>query len=86
MKLIWHDTEIECSIAVKNEDEILLYDLNRTLIKRIFNIQPAEWKFISLQNGEWTSVNEIPSEIDLLRADLDYCMMLLEETNEINMG
>ena len=77
----------ECSYAARTETEVILYDANHELISRISGIYGDEWDYISIENGEWSEPEEAPSEKDILnarldqmQADLDYCLMLLEDS------
>lgn len=79
VRFTWHDVEYECAYAVRNSDSIFLYDEHYNLINQIINITKSEWKHIILQNGEWSEQKDIPNEIDHLRADVDYLMMIIGE-------
>ena len=76
--LHWYEQTFTGDIAVRKDDSVALYDSNYNIVTEIFNIHGNEWQHISIQNGEWSDPSVIPSETDKLRADLDYCMMLLE--------
>lgn len=77
---------IECARAAKSEHNVILYDENDNVIWTVSNIYGDEWSFISLEGGEWEEILPEPTEVEILqnyvqvlRADLDYCLMLLEE-------
>ena len=70
MIVIWNDTQFECSRAVKYPDRVIFYNENNQVINSIFNITEKEWKNIHLQNGD-----DIPTEEDYLRADIDFLTM-----------
>lgn len=80
-----HSTYV-CSYAAKSDTEVVLYDENRNVIEHIQNVKGNEWNYISIFGGEWedlpeelTSEEIIQNRIDMLQADLDYCLMLLGE-------
>ncbi len=96
----WRNITYDYPYAVRKNSSITFYDEFFNYITDIIGISPEEWNYISIQEGEWTRVTEIPTEIDrlkadldfltmenesfaeeneLLRADLDYCLMMLEE-------
>ena len=68
-------TAYPCEKACKTDHEVILYDENDVEIFRISNISDCEWNFITIEDGEWTTE---PTEMEIMRADLDYCLMLLE--------
>lgn len=65
--------------AAKTETEVILYDENNKEVIHLINVIGDEWNYISLENGEWFSPSDIPTEIDKLRADIDYLMMIIGE-------
>lgn len=76
----------ECSKAAKSDSEIVLYDAQNNEIQHISNIVGEEWNYIQIFNGEWEDLEQMPTQeelfnakIDKMQADLDYCLMLLEE-------
>lgn len=78
MQVIWRDGVFECAKAAKTDSEVILYDENNNEINRIFNITDEEWNYISIQNGEWT---KIPTALDIMRADVDFLLMLNEKND-----
>ena len=77
--LNWYEQTFHGAKAVRGDHSVTLYDDNYNIVTQIYNIYGNEWEHISIQNGDWSDPEEIPTEMDRLRADLDYCMMLLEE-------
>ena len=75
----WNDETIICDKAVKNPTSIEIYDAHDNLIQTIEPISVKEWDKISLEGGTWTEKFDILTDNDKLRADIDYCMMLLED-------
>ena len=80
-----HDVYTGAS-AAKNDHEFAVYDENRKELHHVRNIYDDEWNCISIQNGEWLDMDTLPAREDIvdgkiekLQADLDYCLMLLEE-------
>lgn len=81
VKLLYGRSEYSADKAVKTETEVILFDDNRSEILHLSNITENEWQYISLEEGEWSDLDEIPSDIDILRADVDYLLMLSETEN-----
>lgn len=79
MKLHYFNELIDCTKAVKSEKAAYLFDKNDNLIFEIQHIAPKDWPYIILEDGEWTDISEIPTELDKLRADVDYILMILDE-------
>lgn len=79
MKLHYFNELIDCTKAAKSETEAFLFDENNSLIFEIHHIAPKDWLHIILEDGEWTDISEIPTELDKLRADVDYILMILDE-------
>ena len=75
----WRDQVMECAVAVKGNTYVELYNDHEYLLYRIDNISFDEWQYISISGGEWTEPSEIPTDIDKLRADVDYILMLIDE-------
>lgn len=99
VKVIYDGAEYECSKAARSDDEVVMYDDENRVLNRISGIIGDEWNYISIEDGEWLDINDMPTtfdmtksdidylimandfllmENDILRADLDYCLMLLE--------
>lgn len=78
VKLRWYENEYVAEKAVKTENSVILYSDGHEII-RIRDIYGAEWSNIELLEGEWTPESEIPTAIDILRADVDYLLMLLDD-------
>ncbi len=86
MIIHWNDIDLTCAKAVRNHDSIELYDENDNFMNKIEQISHEEWNHISMEEGFWSDRSEIKTpeqklreENAALRADLDYCLMLLEE-------
>ena len=79
MILHWNDESIPCSKVVRYPESIEVYDENDILIQRIDSISIVEWDHITLEYGDWSDPADIPSETEKIKADLDYCLMLLED-------
>ena len=75
----------QCEKAVKGDHDVYLYDENNELTAHISNIWNEEWDAFQIYGGSWINVEDEPGETEILqneiaslRADLDYCLMLLE--------
>ena len=62
-------------IAVRGANYIALYDEDYNELQRIINIYGREWEHISIEGGEWSSPDVIPTAEDHLRADIDFLTM-----------
>jgi hypothetical protein len=83
--LRWYDTTRTGDIAVRGYDYVALYNNDYTEVFRVVNIRGAEWNRISIEGGDWTDPEAIPSKEEILRADLDFLSMeneYLEMQNE----
>lgn len=69
-----YDEEYVCSKAVKGENYIRLYDENDVCIFSCEGIMSFDG--YSISGGDWSEPE--PTEDEMLRADLDYCLMILE--------
>lgn len=78
MVLLYYDDEIECSYATRDIDSFKLYDENYNVISETVNISPEEWEHVSIQDGDWSGEQQIPSEVQKIRADLDFLLMMQE--------
>ena len=75
MILHWYDNTYTGAIAVRGVDYAALYDEELTEIVTIINIYGREWEHISIEGGEWSSPEAIPTMEDHLRADIDFLTM-----------
>lgn len=75
--LHWHNEVFTADKAVRDGTEIILYDAQNNEVRRISNVIGREWGNISL-DGEWTEPSEVPTQQEVLRADVDYLLMLQE--------
>ena len=73
--LHWYDQTFIAQYAVKGTDYVALYGLDFVQTMRIINIHGQEWKHISLDGGEWSDPESIPSGEEILRADIDFLTM-----------
>ena len=86
--LRWYKETFTADKAVRKDDSIILYDENNREIQRIVHISVNDWKHITL-DGTWTNALDIPTDEERInslmmqneqqQADIDYCLMLLEE-------
>ena len=76
--LHWYGETMTAAKAVRGADYVSLVDEENRETRRIINIRGAEWQHITLEGGGWTDPAEIPTEMDRLRADVDYLLMLEE--------
>lgn len=81
--LHWYSESFIASKAVKGPDWVALYDDQYKEIQRIIHIYGNEWNHIQL-DGEWTDPIDIPSETEILRADMDFITMENEYLTEQN--
>ena len=72
--LHWYDNEYTAQYAVKGTDYVALYGLDFVQTMRIINIHGQEWEHISI-DGEWSEPSDIPSQEEILRADVDFLTM-----------
>ena len=86
MVFIYGTDMFECSKAAKSDTEVVLYDSLDNEIHHLSNIIGEEWNYIQLVNGEWSELEPQPTpeevlnaRIERLQADMDYCLMLLDE-------
>ena len=86
MFVIYGADTYECFKAAKSDCDIVLYDAEDNVIQRISNIIGDEWNYIRIADGEWQDLEPEPTpeevlqnKIDQIQADLDYCLMLLDE-------
>ena len=75
MILHWYDNAYSGAIAVRGVDYAALYDEDYNETQRIINIYGREWEHISIEGGEWSSPEIIPTAEDHLRADIDFLTM-----------
>ena len=73
--LHWYDNTYTAQYAVKGTDYVALYDEAFAETQRIINIHGKEWEHISLEGGEWSEPSDIPSQEEILRADVDFLTM-----------
>ena len=73
--LHWYDETFTGDIAVRGYDYVALYDENYNEVRRIINIYGTEWEHISIDGGEWSHPDVIPTAKDYLRADIDFLTM-----------
>ena len=76
MIIKWHGVSYECAHAVQGYDWVKGYDAQYNEVCEIINIRGEEWDNISLEGGEWES--SVPTQQEILRADVDYLLMLQE--------
>ena len=75
MILHWYNETYIGAIAVRGYDYVALYDEDYNELQRIVNIYGREWDHISIEGGEWSSPDVIPTTEDHLRADIDFLTM-----------
>lgn len=87
MILHWHDATFECSYAVRTNNEIILYDSEYNVIEKFFNVPPSKWDNFQLEGGNWSNTGDVPTDMDRIRADIDYLLMrdqeMIAEISEI---
>ena len=76
--LHWYDTTYTGDIVVRGNDYVALYDGDYNELQRIINIYGREWEHISIDGGEWSSPDVIPTTEDHLRAEIDFLTMEIE--------
>ena len=69
-----YNEEYECTKAVKGDDYIRLYDENDYCILSCEGV--SSFDGYSISGGDWSEPE--PTEDEMMRADLDYCLMMLE--------
>lgn len=72
--LHWYDQTYTAQYAVQGADYVALYDEAFAETQRIININGQEWEHISI-DGEWSEPSDIPSQEEILRADVDFLTM-----------
>lgn len=84
--VIYGISTYECFAASRTDHDIFMYDENWKVIEHISNVHGEEWNYVFIQNGEWADPAVILSEeerlnarLNQMQADLDYCLMLLDE-------
>ena len=73
--LHWYDKTVTGDIAVLGDGYVTLYDNEYNVLIDVRNISGAEWNHISIEGGEWSSPDVIPTTEDYLRADVDFLTM-----------
>ena len=71
----WYEMTFDGEYAVKNGDNIVVYDADYNEVQRIQNLTYRDDDFISIEGGEWTAASEIPTETDRMKADIEYLQM-----------
>lgn len=61
--------------ACKSDSDFRVFDEYGKMIDHVSNISKSEWNWISLDQGEWSDPIDIPTESDVLRADVDFLTM-----------
>jgi len=74
--------ELTADKAVRLADKVVLYDSLNKVKHEITGIDSTSWENIELLEGEWTPESEIPDKFDILRADVDFLLMLSGESDE----
>ena len=74
----WYELSFDGEYAVKNGDNIVVYDADYNEIQRITNLTYRDDDFISIEGGEWTAASEIPTALDRLQAQVDFLEMWRE--------
>ena len=69
-----YDEEFECAKAVKGSNFVHLYDEQNNCLLSCEGI--SSFDGYSISGGDWSEPE--PTEDEMLRADLDYCLMILE--------
>ena len=78
------NSEFECDHAAKSEHDVAGYDENNHLLFHISGIWDEEWDWFSIDGGEWLNFDEMPSEKEVLDADLNYMTMMNEFLEDKN--
>ena len=66
--------EVRCAKAIKGNDYIHLLNANNELIVSFEGI--TSFDGYSISGGDWSDPE--PTNDEMIRADLDYCLMMLE--------
>ena len=74
----WYELSFDGAYAVNNGDSIVVYDADYNETQRITNLTYRDAAHVSIEGGEWTNAEEIPTETDRLRADLEYALMMVD--------
>ena len=82
--LHWYSQTFMSEYAVRGGDYVALYDDSFSEVRRIVNIYGQEWEHISIEGGEWSDPEDIPSENEVLRADMDFLTMENEYLEQVN--
>lgn len=61
--------------ASKTDSDFYVFDEYGKITDHLSNISPNEWNYIHLEEGIWSEPGDIPSETDVLRADVDFLTM-----------
>ena len=80
MVRVIYDLDIfEGYAAAKSDTDIWIYDENWNVINHISGIYGDEWNFISIENGEWTDLSDVPDPGDFLRNRINQLENMLYE-------
>ena len=72
--LHWFDIEYTAHKAIRGNDYVILYDENNNETQRIEGIYGKTWDHIFIE-GKWSYPEDIPTETETLRADVDFLTM-----------
>ena len=77
MVTINYDTRvINGAKAARSDHAFKVYDESGYEIYHVDNIWNEEWDRITIQNGEWLNLSNMPTEEDVLRSEVSYLTMM----------
>ena len=74
----WYELSFDGAYAVNNGDHIVIYDADYNETQRITNLTYRDAPHVSIEGGEWTNAEEIPTASDHMRADIEYLQMCMD--------
>jgi hypothetical protein len=74
----WYELSFDGEYAVNNGDHIVIYDADYNETQRITNLTYRDAPHVSIEGGEWTSAEEIPTALDRANANIEYLQMCMD--------
>lgn len=76
MKVRFLDEIFECEKAVKGSDFVHLLDKNDNVIASFKGV--SDFSLFSIEEGEWTSAEAQPTQLDIIEAQVMYTAMMTD--------
>ena len=79
----WYELSFDGEYAVNNGDSIVIYDADYNETQRITNLTYRDAPHVSIEGGEWTAAEEIPTALDRVNADKDFLEMKVDYLEQL---